>query len=179
MLERAAEIEVIGAARRYRDAHAFAVDLGDAADRGLGGHEKGDRDLEIGLGERNLGCALRLGAEKADVALAVAHGVGELAGLRELHELDRDAEPPAELAAKVGRDAARRAVGRVLEDEEEVAVVQADAQLAARSELFLASFICAAPRAARSRIRRCPGARGTSPISRRRLLQGAGAVRAV
>ena len=31
VLQGAAEIQVIGAARRHRDAHAFAVDIGDAA----------------------------------------------------------------------------------------------------------------------------------------------------
>jgi hypothetical protein len=71
------------------------------------------------------------------VPLRIADRIGELAGGGVPDELHRDTQALAELAPKVGRDAARRAIGLVAQHQQEVGVVQADAQLARRCELLL------------------------------------------
>src|SRR3954467_1589191 len=135
-LQIAAEPEVIGAALRHRDAHALAVDVGDRLDRRAGGHEEGDRDLEVRRAEIHFVRALRLVAEEADVDLRRLHGVEELAGGVELHELERQARALGELAAAIRGDAARLAVRIVAGDDEEVGVVETDAQFSAGGELL-------------------------------------------
>src|SRR5688572_14941089 len=66
-LQGAAQVKVVGAARGDRNAHAFAVDLPDRLDLRPRRNEERDRNLEVRLGERDLVCTLRLGAEKADI----------------------------------------------------------------------------------------------------------------
>src|SRR5712691_4918173 len=134
MLQRAAEEQVVSALLRHRDAHARAIDIGQRADRRAGAHQVGDRDLEVCGGERDLVRALRLGAEEADVPGALPGPFGEIAGLAVLDELDRHAEAPRHLAAEVWRHADWYPIA-FSRDDEEVAVVDADAQLAARRQL--------------------------------------------
>src|SRR5690606_32206757 len=120
LLQRAREIEVVRAFFGCRDAPAFLGDVGDAADRRAGRNEEGDRELEVGRAEGDLVRALRLGADEGDVPLVLAHRFGGLSRRVEAHVLDRQAGAARELAREVRRDALRRAVGRVLEDEQEV-----------------------------------------------------------
>src|SRR6185295_14788041 len=95
------------------------------------------RDLEVGGAEGDLGGALRLVAEERHVPQHGLHAVGELAGGVELDEFHRHLHALCQLAREVGRDALRRAIRLVPQHEEEVAVVEADAQLAGRGEVLL------------------------------------------
>jgi len=127
--------QVVGALVGDRDAHAGLVDVGESLERRAGRHEVGDRDLEVGRREGDLVGALRLVAEEGDVPHALLHAVGELAGGVELDVVGLDAEALCELAPEVGGDALRRAIGRVLQHQQEVGVVEADAELAGGREL--------------------------------------------
>ena len=80
VLDVAAQIELVGALLGHRDPHAFPVDVGDRVDRRAGGDQVGRGNLEVGRGERDLGGALRLGAEKRHVPDAGADRVTERAG---------------------------------------------------------------------------------------------------
>src|SRR5258705_473709 len=62
-------------------------------------------------------------------------GVGELARGLEGDQIDRDAQPPAELPPQVHRDTAVFAARRVLVHQQEISVVDADADLPRRGQL--------------------------------------------
>src|SRR5207247_4889073 len=135
VLDVAAQPELVGALVRHGDADALAIHVGDGADRRSGRNEIRRGDLEIGRGERDLVRALRLGAEEGDVPGARLDGVGQLAGRGEGAEVARHADPPPELARKVGRRTARLGPQSVGRDEQEVPIVDADAELSSRSQL--------------------------------------------
>ena len=135
MLDRPDQVESVGALIRHGNPHARAVDLVDGPDRRPRGDDVRRRNLEVGGRERDLGGALGLRAEERHVPRAGLHAVAELAGGVELDELDRHADPPAELAGHVGGDAAGVGRRRARSDQQEVAVVEPDPELSGRSDL--------------------------------------------
>src|SRR5882672_1519222 len=135
MLEIAAEVEVVGALRRHGDAHALAVHFRHRADRRARRDEVSRLDLEIRRAEGDFARALRLVAEEGDVPGAGLYRVGELSGCLEGDQIDRNVQPPAELPPQVHRDTAEFAARRVLVHQQEISVVDADAQLPRRGQL--------------------------------------------
>ena len=135
VLQRAAEVQVVGGAVGDRDAHAGTIDVVDRADRRAGRHEIARLDLEVRRREVDLGRAHRLVGEERDVPRARLAAVGELAGLVVVDELDREAGAAVDLARKIRGDPAGLAAGRRPLGKQEVAEVEPDAELAGRRQL--------------------------------------------
>jgi hypothetical protein len=133
-LDRAGQVQVVGALLADGDAHAVAVDLVDAAQRRPGRHHVGALDQHVGRREGDLVRAHRVDGQEGDVPDVSVRRVRDLAGGVERDEVDRHIEPAAELAGEVDRHAAKRA-GRVALRQHRVAVVDRGAQAPARREL--------------------------------------------
>ena len=97
VLQRAREMQVVGAALADDDDVAGAVDLVVAAQRRAFANEVAALDQDIRRSERDVGAAQRVDGEEADVGALARDRIDRLAGGVDGQQLDGDAEAPAEL----------------------------------------------------------------------------------
>jgi hypothetical protein len=89
VLQRAREVQVVGAALADDDDMAGAVDLGVVAQRRIVADEVAAFDQHVRRRERDLGAALRVDREEADVGALVHDRVDRLGGAVDDDELER------------------------------------------------------------------------------------------
>src|SRR6185436_7678988 len=135
MLEAPGKEKIVSAFLRHGDAHALAVHVGELTNGRSRGDQKGNRNLQIGGAEGDLVRALRLIAEESYVPGSGLCRVGQFSRSVEYHELDGHSEPPSQLTSEIGRDAARLGTRPVAGHQKKIPGVDADAQLARRSQL--------------------------------------------
>src|SRR6267378_1154269 len=135
LLEAAAQVKVVGAVHCHGDADTLLVHFSHRANRRASRNEVARLDLEVGGAESDLARALRLVSKKGDVPCTGLRCIGELARCLEGDEIDGNAQPPAELPPQVDRDATILPARRVLVHQQEISVVDADAELPRRSQL--------------------------------------------
>src|SRR5438093_1859524 len=133
--EAAAQVQVVGAVHRHGDADALPVHFSHRANRRARRNEVARLDLEVSGAESDLARALRLVSKKGDVPRAGLHRIGQLARGLEGDEIDGNAQPPAELPPQVDRDAAILSARRILAYQQEISVVDADAELPRWSQI--------------------------------------------
>ena len=93
------------------DAHTGAIHLSERFDAGRRRHHVGALDRAIGWPKVEPLLAFLVDRHEGRVDLSLRQRVGQQAGVRRNHELDRRAELLGQLVAEVGGDAARTAVG--------------------------------------------------------------------
>src|SRR5262249_49155244 len=101
VLERAREIEIVGAGARHRDPHAVAVDVLDGLERRVRRYDVGALDHDIGRGEVDAGGAHRVDRQERDIPGALLQRVEYFAGGIEGDEFDRDGEALGQLAREL------------------------------------------------------------------------------
>jgi len=104
------------------------------AQRRIGADEVAAFDQHVRRRERDVGAALRVDREEADVGAVADDGVDRLRGAVDHDELEPHAEPLRELAGEVDGDSLRRAGRVVAAGEHRVAEVDGGAQRAARGD---------------------------------------------
>src|SRR6185437_1813461 len=129
VLDSARQIKVVGGFEADRDAHAGTVDIGNHLERRVLAHHVGALDDDVGRGEIDDGRAHRFDRDEADVPFTLAGGIEYLAGGVIGNEFDRYAEPLAQFAREIGRDALGLAGGFVLLRENRIAEVDRRPQL--------------------------------------------------
>src|SRR5437773_862363 len=133
--EGAAQVQVIGAVHRHGDADTLPVHFAHRANRRAGRDEVARLGLEVGGAESDLARALGLVAEEGDVPRAGLHRIGQLSRGLEGDEINGNVQPPAELPPQIDRDATILPARRILVHQEEISVVDSDAELPRRGQL--------------------------------------------
>ncbi len=134
LLQLAREEQVVRAALADHHRRACAVDvLVDRAWR-IVAHQPGAFDQDVGIGERDLGAALRIDRKEADVGRAAGDGIDRLRRRREFEGFQRHAQAVGQGLRQIDRHAARAPGGGVGAGEDRIAEVDRGAQAARRGE---------------------------------------------
>ena len=135
MLQRAGQIQIVRRLAGHCDAHTVTIDVGHGFERRARGHQVRCLDFHVRRGESDFIRALGFDGEKPDLPLAFTRRLGECSGAFIRHDLNRHAEPFAQLVPEVERDAAGRARDRVARGQQDIGKIDADMQLALGREI--------------------------------------------
>ena len=127
--------QVVGAPRRYRNAHPRAVHMLDGFDPRAGRHQVRRLNLAVGGREIDGFRPLGLGPDVGDIPDAGPGIVGNLSRRLVRQELEPDAELTGQLPGHVRRHAIRFAAGRLAGYQQEVGHVDGGSQRSTRGKV--------------------------------------------
>src|ERR1700722_18339120 len=107
MLQRAGQVEIVGAGVARRHAGAGAIDLAGILERRCVAHHVAALDQYVRSGKTEVGRALWIDGHEGDVEHVVFGNLDDVAGAFEGDQFQRNVQPARQFARDLNRDAAR------------------------------------------------------------------------